>query len=120
MQHNPNLHSESLQAIFEAGGHFVLAKPDKRPLWRSWDRLRPPLDLVKAMMGRSGSSPGRSVLRALTWTWEIRAFCWRTIQPWRSLRPGVQAAAISTTTTQRAGAQRLVFRAGVLGRDPIG
>ena len=57
MQHNPNLHSESLQAIFEAGGHFVLAKPDKRPLWRSWDRLRPPLDLVKAHDGPLGLKP---------------------------------------------------------------
>ena len=31
MQENPNLHSESLQAIYEAGGHFVLAKENKRP-----------------------------------------------------------------------------------------
>ena len=57
MQENPNLNLQALQAIFNAGGHFVLAKENKRPLWRSWDKLRPPLDLVKAHDGPLGLKP---------------------------------------------------------------
>ena len=57
MQFNPTNSDHSLQTIFEAGGHFVLARPDKRPLWRSWDKLRPPLDLVQAHDGPLGLKP---------------------------------------------------------------
>ena len=48
---------EALKIIFNAGGHFVLAKEDKRPLWRSWGRHRPPLDLVQAHDGPLGVIP---------------------------------------------------------------
>ena len=49
------------------------------------------------MMGRSGSYPGRCARLALTSTTAIRTCCWRTIQPWRTWRPGVQAADTCTT-----------------------
>ena len=57
MQANPTQNPTALQTLFDAGGHFVLAKADKRPLWRSWDRLRPPLDLVQAHDGPLGLKP---------------------------------------------------------------
>ena len=49
--------SEALSTIFQAGGHFVLAKEDKRPLWRSWSRLRPSLDVVQSHDGPIGVIP---------------------------------------------------------------
>ena len=48
---------DALTTIFEHGGHFVLAKEDKRPLWRSWSRLRPSLDLVQSHDGPLGVIP---------------------------------------------------------------
>ena len=57
MHFNPTNSDHSLQRIFDAGGHFILAKEDKRPLWRSWDKLRPPIDLVKAHDGPLGLKP---------------------------------------------------------------
>ena len=60
--------------------------------------LRPPLDLVQAHDGPLGLKPWSvGKLRALTWTWGIPPCCWRTIQPWRSLRPSGQAAGTCTT-----------------------
>ena len=48
---------DALTTIFEHGGHFVLAKESKRPLWRSWGRLRPSLDIVQSHDGPLGVIP---------------------------------------------------------------
>ena len=45
---------DALQAIHHAGGHFVLCLDDKRPVWRSWQKLRPGLDVVLAHPGPLG------------------------------------------------------------------
>ena len=57
MQRNPNNNPQALQAIYCAGGHFVLCLEDKRPLWRSWQKLRPGLDVVLAHQGPLGLKP---------------------------------------------------------------
>ena len=57
MQQNPTNNPQSLQAIYHAGGHFVLCLEDKRPVWRSWQKLRPGLDVVMAHDGPLGLRP---------------------------------------------------------------
>lgn len=57
MQHDPTNNPQALQAIYHAGGHFVLCLEDKRPLWRSWQKLRPGLDVVLAHSGPLGLRP---------------------------------------------------------------
>ena len=57
MHQNPTNNAQALQAIYTAGGHFVLAGSDKRPVWRSGQKLRPSLDLVQAHPGPLGLKP---------------------------------------------------------------
>ena len=57
MQQNPTNNPQALQAIHHAGGHFVLCLEDKRPVWRSWQKLRPGLDVVMAHDGPLGLRP---------------------------------------------------------------
>ena len=57
MQQNPTNNPQALQAIHHAGGHFVLCLEDKRPVWRSWQKLRPGLDVVLAHDGPLGLQP---------------------------------------------------------------
>ena len=58
MQQNPtNNPSQALQTIYQAGGHFVLCLENKRPVWRSWQKLRPGLDVVLAHDGPLGLKP---------------------------------------------------------------
>ena len=57
MQHDPTNNPRALQAIYHAGGHFVLCLEDKRPVWRSWQKLRPGLDVVLAHEGPLGLKP---------------------------------------------------------------
>ncbi|MDE2755692.1 MAG: primase C-terminal domain-containing protein [Acidobacteriota bacterium] len=57
MQKDPTNNSRAVQAIYYAGGHFVLCLEDKRPLWRSWQKLRPGLDVVLAHPGPLGLKP---------------------------------------------------------------
>ena len=49
--------SPSTSTIYHAGGHFVLCLEDKRPVWRSWQKLRPGLDVVLAHEGPLGLKP---------------------------------------------------------------
>ena len=35
--------------IYDAGGHFVLCAPSKRPIWREWNRQRPPASLAEPL-----------------------------------------------------------------------
>ena len=57
MQQNPTNNPQALQAIHHAGGHFVLCLEDKRPVWRSWQKLRPGLDVVLSHNGPVGLQP---------------------------------------------------------------
>ena len=57
MQQNPTNNPQALQAIHHAGGHFVLCLENKRPVWRSWQKLRPGLDVVLAHPGPLGIKP---------------------------------------------------------------
>ena len=57
MQQNPTNNSQALQTIYHSGGHFVLCLEDKRPVWRSWQKLRPGLDVVLAHEGPVGLKP---------------------------------------------------------------
>ena len=57
MQHHPSEHSQALQIIFDAGGHFVLCRLDKRPVWRYWQKLRPPIEVVLGHDGLLGLIP---------------------------------------------------------------
>ena len=57
MQQNLTNNPQALQAIYHAGGHFVLCLEDKRPVWRSWQKLRPGLDVVLAHEGPLGLKP---------------------------------------------------------------
>ena len=57
MQQNPTNNPQALQTIYHAGGHFVLCLEDKRPVWRSWQKLRPGLDVVLAHNGPLGLQP---------------------------------------------------------------
>lgn len=57
MQQNPTNNPQALQTIYHAGGHFVLCLEDKRPVWRSWQKLRPGLDVVMAHPGPLGLKP---------------------------------------------------------------
>lgn len=57
MQRNPTNNPHALQAIYHAGAHFVLCLEDKRPIWRSWQKLRPGLDVVLAHDGPLGLKP---------------------------------------------------------------
>ena len=41
--------------IYDAGGHFVLCAPSKRPIWRGWNRLRPTADV--AALHRADDDP---------------------------------------------------------------
>ena len=41
--------------IYDAGGHFVLCAPSKRPIWRGWNRLRPTADV--AALHRADDGP---------------------------------------------------------------
>ena len=49
----PRYHSADLDALYDAGAHFVLAKSsanpdlDKRAVERSWQRASPPLEKMK-------------------------------------------------------------------------
>ena len=54
---NPTNNPQALQVIYQAGGHFVLCQGDKRPVWRSWQKLRPGLDVVMAHPGPLGLKP---------------------------------------------------------------
>ena len=40
--------SKSLESLHRRGAHFVLCRPNKRPLWLNWQRQRPPVDLVSS------------------------------------------------------------------------
>ena len=57
MQQNSTNNPQALQAIHHAGGHFVLCLENKRPVWRSWQKLRPGLDVVMAHDGPLGLRP---------------------------------------------------------------
>ena len=57
MQQNPTNNPQALQTIYHAGGHFVLCLEDKRPVWKSWQKLRPGLDVVLAHEGPLGLKP---------------------------------------------------------------
>ena len=57
MQRNSTNNAPALQSIYQAGGHFVLADTHKRPVWRSWHKRRPSLDLVQAHPGPLGIMP---------------------------------------------------------------
>ena len=57
MQQNPTNNPQALQTIYHSGGHFVLCLEDKRPVWRSWHKLRPGLDVVMAHDGPLGLQP---------------------------------------------------------------
>ena len=57
MQQNPTNNPQALQTIYHSGGHFVLCLEDKRPVWRSWQKLRPGLDVVLAHEGPLGLQP---------------------------------------------------------------
>ena len=57
MQQNPTNNPQALQTIYHSGGHFVLCLKDKRPVWRSWQKLRPGLDVVLAHEGPLGLKP---------------------------------------------------------------
>ena len=57
MQKDPTNNPRAVQAIYHAGGHFVLCLEDKRPVWRSWQKLRPGLDVVLAHPGPLGLKP---------------------------------------------------------------
>ena len=57
MQQNPTNNPQALQTIYHAGGHFVLCLEDKRPVWRSWQKLRPGLAVVLAHDGPLGLQP---------------------------------------------------------------
>ena len=57
MQQNPTNNPQALQTIYHSGGHFVLCLEDKRPVWRSWQKLRPGLDVVLAHEGPLGLKP---------------------------------------------------------------
>jgi len=57
MQQNPTNNPRALQTINHAGGHFVLCLKNKRPVWWSWQKLRPGLDVVMAHSGSLGSKP---------------------------------------------------------------
>ena len=57
MQQNPTNNPQALQTIYQAGGHFVLCLENKRPVWRSWQKIRPGLDVVLAHDGPLGLKP---------------------------------------------------------------
>ncbi len=57
MQQNPTSNPQALQTIYHAGGHFVLCLEGKRPVWKSWQKLRPGLDVVLAHEGPLGLKP---------------------------------------------------------------
>ena len=57
MQQNPTNNLQALQTIYHSGGHFILCLEDKRPVWRSWQKLRPGLDVVLAHEGPLGLKP---------------------------------------------------------------
>ena len=40
--------------IYDAGGHFVLCAPSKRPIWRGWNRLRPTADVTALHRAEDG------------------------------------------------------------------
>ena len=45
-QNNPST-PDSLQKLVDAGGHLVLCRPDKRPMWRGWQKRRPSADVSR-------------------------------------------------------------------------
>ena len=57
MQQNPTNNPQALQTIYHAGGHFVLCLENKHPVWKSWQKLRPGLDVVLAHEGPLGLKP---------------------------------------------------------------
>ena len=65
MQQNLTNNPQALQTIYHAGGHFVLCLDDKRPVWRSWQKLRPGLDVVLAHEGPLGLKPWSITTSAL-------------------------------------------------------
>ena len=40
--------------IYDAGGHFVLCTPSKRPIWRRWNRRRPPAEVAELHRSEDG------------------------------------------------------------------
>ena len=40
--------------IYDAGWHFVLCAPSKRPIWRGWNRLRPTADVAALHRAEDG------------------------------------------------------------------
>ena len=44
-QQNP---STDINRLTDAGAHLVLCRPDKRPLWRGWQKRRPSADVAQA------------------------------------------------------------------------
>ena len=57
MQTNSSNHSQALQSLYNAGGHFVICTESKRPLWKGWQRVRPSLDVVQGHDGPLGIKP---------------------------------------------------------------
>ena len=57
MQTDSNNHSQALQSLYNAGGHFVICSPTKRPIWRGWQKVRPSLDVVQGHDGPLGIKP---------------------------------------------------------------
>ena len=65
--------------IYDAGWHFVLCAPSKRPIWRGWNRLRPTADVAALhraeRMAQSGSCRGVCTARRSTWITVTRVRC---------------------------------------------
>ena len=40
-QQNPSTDARSIARLTDAGAHLVLCRPDKRPVWRGWQKRRP-------------------------------------------------------------------------------
>ena len=57
MHEHPTKNSQAIQSIYLAGGHFVICRPDKSPVWWAWQRVRPGLDLVLEHAGPLGLIP---------------------------------------------------------------
>ena len=53
----PRHNSQALQTIYHSGGHFVLCLEDKRPVWRSWQKLRLGADALHDPEARSRRWP---------------------------------------------------------------
>ena len=76
---NTQTNQAAIGVIHDAGGHLVLCRRDKSPIWNGWQRQRPALDVCLAYDGKLGIIPQSIGTSAL----DVDSGDWRNMpHPW--------------------------------------